>query len=356
MKKIKLICCISVAGVAIILALSMWLNNASVNIPQAVNKILEENGVRTASIDKLGEYNGIKICVDEVKVTDSEVNEYVKMQMESFAEVVQVTDRDDVKEGDVVYVSYIVICEGKTIKQAEHDDLMVGAGAYNEQFEEALIGQRVGIPFSQSMYIFDERGNQKVATFNITIESINYFKTYELTDSFVKENFDMFTVQEYYDSCKKKLQDEKKREAEKIAEKEILQIIMGNCEFSVDQYDVAEYSMSFVKEQEQLAYVYNLDLNTYVEEILKQQLDEFYQKCYEYGEYEIKRYLVIGAIFIDLGYEVSDEEYRLMCKESKYDYDETKNDIYKDALICFKVMEREVLEYLLPWRVKESDT
>ena len=38
-------------------------------------------------------------------------------------------------------------------------------------------------------------------------------------------------------------------------------------------------------------------------------MDAFYDYCYSIGEFEIKKYLLVGAIANDLNYGVSSEEY-----------------------------------------------
>lgn len=93
------------------------------------------------------------------------------------------------------------------------------------------------------------------------------------------------------------------------------------CEFEIDQYEIAAYSTYLVGEYKKIAYVYDMELNSYVTNILGQDINSFYQYCYEYGEYEIKRYLVIGAIFNDMGFVINDDEYKEMCRAVGYDYD-----------------------------------
>lgn len=46
---------------------------------------------------------------------------YVRRIVDSFSEIVEITNRGVVEGGDAVFVSYIVTCNDNVINQVEHD-------------------------------------------------------------------------------------------------------------------------------------------------------------------------------------------------------------------------------------------
>lgn len=312
-------------------------------IPNEITIILKQNNIENTTIDKLGNYSKCAMKdVDEadVIVTKEEVERYCEIQIESYNQIVPIENREIVHKGDVVYISYMVNQNDKLINRVEHDNLIVGSGKYNEQIEEALVGRKVG----ESFYILIEMQEVGMCKFSITVESINCFITYELTDVFVKENFGVDTVAEYYQICEGIIREQKILEKKKQVEKELFSAIARTCKFEVDVKEIAQYSMKYLEEGEKLARVYDLSLEAYVEKILHKNVDKFYQECYQLAESEIQEYLIVGAIFSDLDLKITEKEYNSMCKESGYEVDDIKLNEHEDALIRYNIMRNEVLK------------
>ncbi len=316
-------------------------NIESIHISGYVNEILRTNQIYHTSIIALGDYETCSLKIDEVTVTDEEVDEYIIAQIESFSEIVEIKDRTIVEVGDVVYVSYIVCENDIVINQRQHDNLMVGSYNYDKKLEDALVGRCVGEPFIVALTTSDGKSVQV----NIIIESINYFQKYELTEQLVQEKYGLSNIEEYYQMCKRNLILEKEDDARRRAEKSLFSSIIDLCEFSIDREEIAKYSMDFIQVEEDIAYVYDMDLNTYAEQILNKDIDEFYQEYYDYGEYEIKKYLVIGAIYEDLDLMIEDDEYKNMCEDVGYEYEVARTDEYLDAVIHYNIMEKKVVNY-----------
>ena len=318
-------------------------NGKSIEISNSIYTILRKNDIYNARIDKLGDYSKCKIVsVDEKDITVSkqEIDKYCAVQLESFSEIVPVQDRKVVVEGDVVYITCIIYQDKKVVKQIENDNLVVGSGNYDKEVEKALIGRKIGEAFKISSNI----PNLGTCELNITVKSINYFVTYTLTDEFVKEKFNINTVEEYYRYCKKLIQEQKLEEEKLKREKELFLSIIDICKFTIDKNEIAKYSMRYVDESEKLAEIYDLTLEEYVENVLGKSLDKFYQECYNQGEYEVKAYLVVGAVFADLDISITEEQYYQMCESMGLEVNNAKEDAYNDSLVQFCVMKEEILK------------
>lgn len=60
--------------------------------------------------------------------------------MESHEETIDVK-RDKIRKNDVVSVEYTVSCDGSIVNRVDEESFMVGAGKYNMQIENALLGK-----------------------------------------------------------------------------------------------------------------------------------------------------------------------------------------------------------------------
>ena len=315
-------------------------------LPECITIILDSNEVYSAKINRLGNYDKYELedglCEGKVEITETEVEDYINLQLESLAQLVNIEDRKIIEKGDVVVVIYMVQQNGETINQVTSDILMVGSNNYDLQFEKVLIGKRIGEPFSEELVA----PNGEKMVFHIIVESISYFEIPELTDQLVQDKYSLNSVEEYYDSCRKFILNERIR-IEKEREKEaLLEKIMKESKFSLNKEEISKFSLQFVEIEKNLASIYELDLDTYINTILNTSKDIFFQKCYEQGEYEVKKYLLIGAIFSDLEYSISEHDKELMCEKMGYKYQDVIKDKYTNAIVEYAIMEQKVWEYL----------
>lgn len=338
----KMIICISLSLIMFFVFILIKGNENKIVIPDAINYLLNYNGISNATINSLADYSELKVEINTSEISESEIEEYVALQMEMFSEIIPITDREEVRKGDVVYISYIVTQAGEIIDYVQSDNLIVGAGKYNEAIEHTLVGKKVGEPFSMSINMQDN--SKDAVIYNITVESINYFKTYELTDEFVQKKFNVSSVKEYYKSCRDSMQHDRNAQEIKVAEEELIKNIIEHCEFCIDINEIATYSKKIVNEYEQFAYLYNMSITDYIEKVLNEDIDSFYEKCYNYGEYEIKKYLVIGAICDELNLVISYEQFEKKCEDLGYNDEQVKQDEYLDAQIQYQIMEQMVLD------------
>ena len=75
-------------------------------------------------------------------VTKEEIDEYIKDDLESYNQIVDVTDRDYVKVGDYVNVSFKVYYNNEIVNEVENEAFVVSKNIYNEQIESNLIGRK----------------------------------------------------------------------------------------------------------------------------------------------------------------------------------------------------------------------
>lgn len=313
-----------------------------VEINQATRELLDIMGLNNCCITYLGEYEGLEYETMDISVTDEEVEQEITDVLESYAEIVEITDRTVVEEGDVVYIDYKSYENGKLANEVSDEYLKVGAGYFNDTIEAALIGKSVGITFDVD--VVSDVGTEMV--FEITVTSINRFKTYELTEEFVKEKLDAESVEMYIKQVKVNIAEEKRTAYLVEQQEKLLNTVIENSEYILDKNEIAQYSVQVVNNYEDIALITYDSLEEYIEQELGLTEDEFYEQCYIEGENEVKQYITVAAIAKDLNMEISEDELDKLIEENNYKKENVdKDNEMKDSMI-FYLLNANVRAYL----------
>lgn len=124
----------------------------------------------------------------------------------------------------------------------------------------------------------------------------NEYGITEITESFVKEKYACDSVGDFYNLIDKKLEQRSLIRDILECRRRVMDELIEVSSFRLNTDEVAQYALRFLNEYEELAFLYNMDINDYCTEILKIDPDQLFDRCYKEGEKEIKAQLIIGAI------------------------------------------------------------
>ena len=93
-----------------------------------------------------------------------------------------------------------------------------------------------------------------------------------------------------------RLSEQKKVQMIISVREEVIQLLIDGSEFELNKDEIAEYSLEIVHYYESLAYLYDLSLEEYCNEVLKISYNDFFDMCYLEGEILVKTYLIVGAV------------------------------------------------------------
>ena len=137
---------------------------------------------------------------------------------------------------------------------------------------------------------FDEEG------FEVYFDEV-YSSFGQLTDKFVEEQFGFNSVEELKEDEKEQYLGHLRTMALYEAEAEVIEKLLAEASFQLDEKEIADYSRQIVYRQENFSNLFGYDsFDDYVEEELGYSESQFLQNCITQGEEEMKRYLVVGAI------------------------------------------------------------
>ncbi|MCR5421060.1 MAG: FKBP-type peptidyl-prolyl cis-trans isomerase [Lachnospiraceae bacterium] len=164
-------------------------------------------GVNASSCLTLPEYKGIEIPHSEVDATDTDIENEIISQRKQHLDK---ETKDAIKDGDIINLDYVGTIDGEEFDggntNGNGSDLTIGSGTFIDDFEEQLIGAKVGETVEVNVTFPKDYNKEELqgkdALFTCTINGIYP----EFTDEFVSEYLsdNASTVEEYKEYFKEK--------------------------------------------------------------------------------------------------------------------------------------------------------
>ncbi len=207
---------------------------------------------------ELTDYTDITVQMEEIAVSDEEIEERLEAMRRQMAPLQSVTDRP-VADGDLVLIDFEAFDEdGKPIEQVRGTDFSVevGSGRHGEEFESALIGIEKGVETERTITFPPGFANQvlagKTVTFKITVKDIKERVLPELDDEFAADVDEKFTsLDELREHIRAEILKEKEEsQAGDLADK-IMAELLARHDFPVPERLVVYEAEMMVKQMEQ---------------------------------------------------------------------------------------------------------
>lgn len=298
----------------VIISILICINGCkSRNLPiqDDVLKYMNINGIEKCYIMDENSYENLNFVVENVAVSQAEIDEYISNELESYEKLIDVKERQVVKSGDFVNISYTVYYNGKEVNNIQNENLKVGAGYFNKEIELALIGAKIGEKIKTTIYVPESDENSELAgkteEVEVIVKKIQYMETKKLTDKFVKKYYGLSNVDEFYEYVKIKILEQKEFEAEAAAKEMLIYQVIQCYDYDLDDDVVLNYALNKYNDYELMANGYGTTMENFVLDFFGVTLEDFYESCYEDAENEIKEMLVIGAIAFEQNLSVYNE-------------------------------------------------
>lgn len=223
--------------IAVIMAVCMILVLASCGKKPKESVI---TGYRTGDVT-LGQYKGITYSPTSTEVDEAEVESRIQEFVDSCAEVTEITDRTDVRDGDILSIDFAGYMDGVAFDGGTASDypLTIGSGQFIDGFESGLIGVNVGeavtlhLTFPE-VYLNNPDLAGKPVDFDVTVNSISVRNVPELTDELISEKTGMSGIKAYHDYVCSQIASEKQSAADSQKENDVVGKAIENCTFNRD--------------------------------------------------------------------------------------------------------------------------
>ena len=195
----------------------------------------------------LPDYDGLKIEVDPLEVTDADVEEKLTELRERFGTLVGV-DRA-VETGDFVSLDLKAEVDGDEVDSVEGVSYEVGSGNMLEGMDEALVGMTKGETknFSAPLAGGDQAGTSADCT--VTVQSVKVRELPEVDDEFAQMASEFDTAEELRADVAKQAEQAKKFEQGIQARDKVLEHLLDNTDIALPE-SIIESEVNSHLEQE----------------------------------------------------------------------------------------------------------
>lgn len=218
----------------------------------------------------LGKYMGVTVTKIDTTVSDEEVEEALKTELNKNARTVTVTDRP-VAEGDTAVIDFEGFVDGVAFEggKGENHPLEIGSHTFIDNFEEQLIGKNSGeevevnVTFPEQYQAEELAG--KPAVFKVKINEIKTKELPEADDEFAQDVSEFDTLAEYKEDLKKKLEESKQNEAKRTKEDEAIQKIIDKSKMELPEAMIDTQCETMVNEFAQRIAQSGLSMEQYLQ-------------------------------------------------------------------------------------------
>ncbi|MBR0415378.1 MAG: trigger factor [Clostridia bacterium] len=218
---------------------------------------------------EVGEYKGIKAKKKAVRVTEKEINEEIAKLQERNSTIEAVEDKE-AAEGDICDIAFEGFVDGEAFDggQADNFDLTLGSGQFIPGFEDQIVGHKAGDEFDVVVTFPEDYGAEnlagKEATFKVKLHEAKVKVLPELDDEFAKDVSEFDTLDELKADEKKKIKENKQKEAENDFENAVIDALIEGMKAEIPQQMIDARIDENLKQFEQNLQMQGLNLETYV--------------------------------------------------------------------------------------------
>ncbi len=261
---------------------------------------------------KVGQYKGLSIT--RPVVSESELDEYIAMLVESIPSYEKITDRATA-EGDYVNISFVGMLDGVAFEGGTSDNsfatLSLEANEYIDGFINDLFGIMPGTTV-ETVCVFPENyGNADLAgkevTFTITLKYIAGEEiASEFTDEFVKENFGFETAAE----CREDIRTFLQAEADASYEEDKLGLMWQEIMESSEIIELPQSQIMFYYTFERSYYEMYAMQNGISYDLLLQYIGATDDDIFEGAKTRVFEEIVVNTIANAEGIAITEAEYK----------------------------------------------
>ena len=184
----------------------------------------------------LGEYKGLTVEKEEVKVMAADVNARLKQMAERNARLESVERA--AKEGDTAVIDFEGFDNGTAFEggKGENYSLEIGSGSFVPGFEEQLVGMQIGEE-KEINITFPENYHPELAgkpvIFKVKINEVKEPQTPAIDDEFAKDVSEFETLEELKKDLGEKLKARREEQAQNDYENAIMAQLIDNMEVEI---------------------------------------------------------------------------------------------------------------------------
>ena len=187
----------------------------------------------------LPEYKGLNVELEKAEVSDEDVSAQLD-RMLSRAKKYEKTTREEAQNGDIANIDFEGFIDGVAFEggKAQGHKLELGSKTFIDNFEEQIVGHKVGEEFEVNVKFPEEYHAEnlkgKPAVFKVKLNSLEEIVLPELNDAFAKEN-GADTLEDLKTNVRANLLVEKENQAKNVKLSKIVEKIVDGVNIEVPE-------------------------------------------------------------------------------------------------------------------------
>lgn len=178
------------------------------------------------------DYLGVELEKVKLSIPDAQIEEALRRLQESHAQLEPIEGREIVQKGDFVTLDFEGMIAGKLFSGGKGENylLEVGSGRALPQFEDAVIGLKMGERQTVQVIYPEDYPNKEIAgktvDFSVVVRELKQKVLPSLDDEFAKDHGECASLEELKANVRARLQDELKHyQNEELKEKIVSRLI-----------------------------------------------------------------------------------------------------------------------------------
>lgn len=331
-----------------------------VDTPKIDIKEVTDNGVvllaevTTRPDVTLGKYTGLAVKVENKTLKEEQVETELKNLQERSSRLVELKD-GEIKNGHVANIDFSGSVDGKVFEggTAEGFDLEIGSKSFIDNFEEQLVGLKVGdkkdvkVTFPKEYHAPDLAG--KAAVFAVTINSIKEKQLPELNDELIADTTPFKTVEEFKKDVTKKLQQQIDNENKTELENKVIDAVVDNVKVDIPAVMVEQELDAMLQDMENRLMYQGINLEQYAQ-YLNTTVEQIKEERRPHAEKGVKVKLTLQEIVKKEKMEATEEELtahiekladsmKKSAKEFRKTLSDERIDLMKNEVLVTKLLE-----------------
>lgn len=277
-------------------------------------------------------YKGVEALKKSAEVTDEDIDEEIKKVQERNSRMVTVEDRE-AQNDDVAVIDFEGFLDGEPFEggKGENYSLTLGSGQFIPGFEEQIVGHKTGDEFDVNVTFPEdyqaEELKGKATVFKCKLHEIKMKELPEVDDEFVKDVSEFDTLDDYKADLKKKLAENKEKEATDDLENQLIdklvELVQGEIPEAMYENKIADSIREFgYRLQSQ-----GLNMDTYMK-YTGMNVDQMKEGFRPQAERQVKLRLALEKIAelegLKAAEEDLDQEYQKIAEQYKMEADKIK--------------------------------
>lgn len=308
-------------------------------IPKVVTREEGKNLVFTLTFTpypevKLGEYKNLEAEKVVKPVTDEDVDKYIEEMRDHHANLIDAAEGDSIVDGDFVTLDFVGTVNGEKFKGGEAEDypLTIGSHSFIDNFEEQLIGAKVGeerevnVTFPEDYHVKDLA--EKPAVFKCKINKIKHKELPALDDEFAKKASKFETLEELKKDVRKNLESAADHRALREQQEKVIEKAVENMTVDIPPVMVEERITALINEFSAQLQMQGMKIEQYLS-MSGMDMDQMRESYRESAEKSLRRDILCDEIARVEKLEVTDEEFSKELSVMSFMYRVNPKQIYK---------------------------